>query len=129
MSKHEYSVGQRVLIVHARRSLPEGAGREPVEAEVVKIGRAWGEALQDGRTLTVRFRLEGGAVDSKGYSTTEWVLTPEQHALREARYARDRRIHEAGVRFDFGRTIARSEAFLDALDVLVAEHLGKEADR
>lgn len=129
MSTHGYSVGQRVLIVQSSRYRPAGAKREPAEAEVVKVGRVWGEARKVGMRLTTRFRLDTGAVDSQGYSTTDWVLTPEQYALREARYARDRRLHEAGVRFDFGRTLARSDAFLDALDVLVAEHLGKEADR
>lgn len=125
MSKHDYTLGQKVIIKMPRRA---GEGPMPIDAIVTKIGRVWGTATTEGSYPRERiFDLETGV--EKG---SEWrpvyIVTPERAVEMERIKQRDQRLREARV-FPYDSDLRNDQAFLEALDALVAEHLGKKAER
>ncbi|WP_102508129.1 hypothetical protein [Sanguibacter massiliensis] len=126
MSKHGYALGQKVIIKRPRR---QGVEPQPIAAVVTKVGRVWGTAtFEDPYPRERIFNLKTGVEKDTEMWQPVYIVTPEQAAEMDRIERRNRRLREARV-YPYDSSLRLDEAFLEALDELVAKHLGKEADR
>lgn len=104
-----YAVGDRLIL---RRT----GGRLGPDSEVVvyKTGRKWGYAKPEGKSYPdVKFDLETGYEDGRGFASHHRVLTAEQDADEKRTAAATLRLKELGVRVE---SYARRKFSADALE-------------
>ncbi len=124
MSKHGYTLGQKVIIKASRWRYEEP---QPIDGVVTKVGRVWGTATTEGSYPRERiFDLATGVEKGTGSWQPVYIVTPERAAEMDRVRRRDSRLREARV-FPYDSSLRHDEAFLEALDALVAKHLGTEA--
>jgi hypothetical protein len=113
-----YAMGDRLIL---RRT---GGMRGPdSEVVVYKTGRKWGYAKPEGKSYPdVKFDLETGYEDGRGFASHQRVLTAEQDADEKRILEATGRLKALGVRVDY---YARREFSADALervaDILAAD--------
>ena len=113
----KYAAGDRLILrrLNSTRSAD-------IEVVVYKVGRKWGYAKPDGGSFPdVKFDLETGYEDGRGYSSTCRVLTAEQDAIEARVSAVTLRLKELGVRIESYTVRRLSVEALERVAVLIRE--------
>lgn len=117
----KYNVGDRLIL----RRL-NGRGVE-ADREVVayKTGRKWGHAKPEGKSWPdIKFDLETGYEDGKGYSPSHRVLTAEQDAEEKRRSAVMDQLKALEVKFGFLSPKFSTEALEAVVKILASDQQG-----
>lgn len=118
--------GDRLLVIQSSMSR-YGAEKQPVEAEVTKVGRVWVELTEINQVRSMartwRMRMDTQRTDN-GTNYNDRFVTAEQYAYEQRMKAVNDCLKDAGIRIEWSAAVAKDDELLIALANTVRRHQG-----